>query len=159
MTIYKCQQIIDQIELSAIENDGEISDEQMKSLVEANTTSIEKLGSLCGFMKYLEHGIDACKKEESRISEMRKKAEKRMGGVKKYLLPYVLDKGKVAIDTFTLSTRKSTSVSVAEDFVAKEYMREVITVSPDKLKIKEALQSGVNVEGACLQTNYSLQFK
>jgi len=160
MTLYDCDRILSEIDAIAAENDGEISEEQMKALVEAQTTSIAKLGKLCGFMKYLEHGIDACKKEEERIARMRKVAANRLKSVKQYLLPYLMEHGKTTVDTFTLSTRKSTAVVVSEPFVEKEWCREIpARWEPDKNKIKAALKDGAEIQGAGLEERVSVQLK
>ncbi len=159
LTIYNCQEIIRRIDTIAEQNDGILTDEQLQELVLAQTTSLAKLGSLCGFMKFLEHGIDACKKEEERIAAMHRAASNRLASVKKFLLPHVLEKGKITVDTFRLSTRKSTSVELADGFNNMEYCNEIVTIKPDKKKIKEALQDGRDVRGAVLSTTQHLQLK
>ena len=60
-SLYQCQDIINQIEAE------EVSEEQLKTVVELHTESLDKLKSLCGFIRYLEHGIQACKAEKDRI--------------------------------------------------------------------------------------------
>lgn len=165
MTLYDCDRILSEIDAIAAENDGEITEEQMKALVEAQTTSIAKLGKLCGFMKYLEHGIDACKKEEERIAKMRKTATNRLKSVKHYLLPYLKEHGKTTIDTFTLSTRKSTAVAVDEPFFVtdpdyKHWSRHIPeSWEPDKAKIKAALKDGVEIQGCSIEERVSVQLK
>ena len=53
-SLYQCQELINQIEAD------EVSDEQLQQIVELHTQSMTKLKSLCGFIRYLEYGIEAC---------------------------------------------------------------------------------------------------
>jgi hypothetical protein len=45
-SLYQCQELINQVET----DDGEVSEEQLKTIVELHTQSMEKLKSLCGFI-------------------------------------------------------------------------------------------------------------
>jgi hypothetical protein len=160
MNIYECDAIIKKVDDLAIQQDGEITEEQIQELTEAHTGSIESLGKLCNFMKYLEIGSKACKDEEARIKAMRTKADNRLKSIKKYLTPYVREHGKQAVGTFALSLRKSESVEVDEWFDDNpDYSVKKTTYSPDKKKIKEALKDGVVIVGASLVTKQNLQFK
>jgi hypothetical protein len=157
LTIYECSEIIERIEAIAKANDGEITDEQLKELVEAQTTSLAKLSNLCGFMKHLEGGISLCETEIARINAMRRKAKSRLENIKRFLLPYLQAKGKrQTIGTFTLSTRKSTSTEVDEEWFfsqadAKSYCRHIPERwEPDKAAIKKHLQDGVEINGCTL---------
>lgn len=160
LTIYDCAEIIDEIELAAQENEGELSEEQWQKLVEAQTQSIVKLQKLCGAVIHYEQGVELCKQQENRIAEFRKRAEKRIENIKKYLLPFVQSKGKpVQAGTFTLSTRKSTQ-TVITALPDQDFLREVpARYEPDKDKIKKAILEGKKVRGAELQINYHLQIK
>ncbi len=160
LTIYECDAIIRQTEAIAAQNEGEIPEEQLQALVEAQTTSIAKLGNLCGFMKHLEHGISLCQTEEERIARMRKVAENRLDSIKRYLLPYIQQQGRpVSIGTFKLSTRKSTAVMLADGFEHLDYCVTKTVITPDKMKIKKALQDGRDVPGAVLVERLSVQLK
>jgi hypothetical protein len=159
MNIYECDAIIKKIDDLAIQQEGEITEEQLKEITEAHTGSLESLGKLCGFMKYLEAGCQTCKNEEARIKAMRVKAENRFKSIKKYLTPYVTEHGKQDIGTFKLSMRKSEAVELTEWFVDKDYITVKTTESPDKKKIKEALKDGKEIVGASIVTNQNLQFK
>jgi hypothetical protein len=158
MNIYECTAIVKQVEEIALQNDGDIPEEMLQKLVEANT-GIEKLPDLLGFVKYLEHGMEACKAEEKRIKDMREKAAKRKAGILKYLTPYVVENGKQDIGTFKLSIRKSESVETDEWFNDKNYITTKTTEAPDKKKIKEAIKAGKQIAGARIVTKNNLQFK
>lgn len=163
LTIYECATIIEQCDKLALENDGEIPEGMLEALVLAQTTSIEKLGKMCGFMKWIEHNIDACKKEEERIAKMRKVAQNRLKSIKKYLMPYVADQGKpITVGTFKLSIRKSQSVVVSDDFAGeanRQWCKKEIKYTPDKVNMKMFLKTGAEIPGAELVTNQNLQLK
>ena len=158
MNIYECDAIIKRVDELAQLHDGEIPEEMIERLVEANT-GIEKIGDLCGFMKYLEHGMESCKAEESRIKAMRDKAAKRLASIKKYLTPYVAEHGKQTAGTFTLSVRKSEQVELNEWFSDDNYIVVKTTKAPDKKKIKMDLKQGKEIAGATIVTRQNLQFK
>jgi hypothetical protein len=168
LSIYDCNAIIQQIDALAEANQGEITDEQLEKLVQAQTTSMVKLAGLCGFIKFIEHRIELCKEEEDRIAKMRKMAERRLKSIGDYLVPFVADyrtrEGHpLSVGTFTLSTRKSESVQIADDIqFAKDYPSlcvEKTTLSPNKATIKEAIKAGEIVSGAEIVTHTSLQLK
>jgi len=59
----------------------------------------------------------------------------------------------------SLSFRKSVVVEVDADVIDNRWMVEKVSISPDKLAIKKALQDGEEVDGAVLQINHNLQIK
>lgn len=160
LSLYDCQEIVEQIELAAQLNDGETSEEDIKRLVEAQTQSIVKLEKLCGAIAFYENGIEFCKKQEERIKEARQRASKKVESIKKYLLPFAQSKGKpFTAGTFTISTRKSKQVIVDGDVPAM-YCRVIpATVEPDKAKIKADLELGVEIKNCQLQNNVNLSIK
>ncbi|GAI76762.1 unnamed protein product [marine sediment metagenome] len=154
-SLYQCQELMNQIEA----DDGEVSEEQLKAIVELHTQSLEKLTSLCGFIRYLEHGIEACKGEKDRINRMQKTAENRLARVKQYVTPFVKSQGRINLDTVTLSVRKSISVELEPDFKNPYFCKVVKELIPDKRAIKEALKDQEKIKGARLVTNFNLQIK
>lgn len=165
MNLYEIMSIENAIEDRAKANDGEISEDDLKTLVEANTSSLTKVENLCKYIRHLELGIETCKTEENRIKEMRQKAEKRIKSIKKYMTPYVKMKGKIDAGTFKLSTRVSKSVNLSDDFynlygqIESEYMEKKVEMVPDKKKIKQDLEDGNEIPGASLYIKDNLQLK
>ena len=154
-SLYQCQEIMNQIEA----NDEEVSEEQLKTIVELHTQSMTKLNSLCGFIRYLEHGIEACKAEKDRINRRQKVAENRLARVKQYVTPFVKSQGRINLDTITLSVRKSVSVELEPGFKNPYFCKVVKELIPDKRAIKEALRDDETIKGAKLVTNFNLQIK
>ena len=154
-SLYQCQDLMNQIEV----DDVEVSEEQLKAIVESHTQSMTKLKSLCGFIRYLEHGIEACKAEKERINRMQKVAENRLVRIKQYVAPFVKSQGRINLDTVTLSVRKSISVELEAGFKNPYFCKVVKELVPDKKAIKEALKDEEVIEGARLVTKFNLQMK
>lgn len=159
MNLYNIAVIEQEIESRAKDNDGEISEEDLKSLVEAQTKSIEKIENLCKYIRHLEQFEEKAKAEIARINGLKQGATNRMQSIKKYLTPYVKGKGKFDAGTFRLSIRTSKSADVISNFDVPGYMKESLSITPDKVKIKEDLKKGVVIPGARLSDNDNLQIK
>ena len=160
LTLYDYQELLDLIETSAEANNGEISDADMELLVQAQTGSIEKVENLCGYMKHLAGFADMAKAEADKVRAKAKAAENRLESIKRYLTPYLRSKGgKVEVGVHKLSIRKSKGVVLADGFCHPEYCTTVEIIKPDKKKIKESIESGVEVRGAVLEQREGVVLK
>lgn len=128
--LYQCPELIET-------EDGELTDEQLEEIVQRHTETMDQLKSLCGFIRYLEHGIAACKQERERVAQMQKRAENRLARIKAFLTPYVQQQGRIELETVTLSVRKSVAVELREDFDDPYFCKVVTERVPDKRAIKE----------------------
>lgn len=159
MSIYDVAVIEKEIERIAEQNQGEIPEEKLRDLVEAQTKSLESIEKLCRYIRHLEMFEETCKNEERRIKELREKSVKRLESVKKYLTPFVKGKGKFDSGTFRLSIRKSEQIILPEDFTNPKYCDMVVIYKPDKKKIKDDLKKGEIIPGAELKEIDNLQIK
>jgi hypothetical protein len=161
INLYEVVTLENQIEHIAEQNDGEIPEELLRQLVEAQTQSLQQVENLVKYIRHLELGISMCKSEEERISTMRKKAEKRIESIKEYLTPYIAKEGKIEAGTFKLSVRKSDKVIIDnEGYINSKYMTIVPeSYKPDKNLIKQDLKSGVAINGVHLEIIDNLQIK
>jgi hypothetical protein len=159
MNIYEIMEIENEIDRIASENDGEIPDEKMKELVTAQTSAVTSVEKLCRYIRHLEQFAGMAKAEKDRISDLQKRAETRLESIKLYLTPFIQQHGKYTAGIFTLTTRKSTSVQLAENFNNQKYCDQKIEWKPDRARIKEALVAGEKINGAILQTKENLQIK
>jgi hypothetical protein len=157
--LYDVIEIENQIEKAAADNDGEIPDTLMQALIEAQMKNIVTITNLCKYIKSIDYFSEACKAEEARIAELRKRAEKRKEAIYKYITPVVARDGKIMAGTFQLSTRKSESVEIDEgaDITGYKIIKQVET--PDKTAIKNALKKGAVIHGARLIEHDNLQIK
>jgi hypothetical protein len=67
---------------------------------------------------------------------------------------------EVKSPTLKLSLRRSESVEVInQDQLPDAFVKSKTTYTPDKVAIKDAIKSGLTVEGAVIVENFSLQIK
>lgn len=161
----KLYEIKDEI-LKAMENvkvneeTGEV--EGFDELDTLNETFADKLESCAIYYKGLLAEIEAHKAEEKRQKEWRESIERRADSFKRYL-----DNTLVALDMQEFKTvkcsvtyRKSTSIAITdESAIPKEYMREEVKRTPDKVAIREAFKRGEEVTGAEIVVESKLQIK
>lgn len=161
MNLYDIQVIENEIEAIARENEGEIPEELMEKLVETQTKTIEKVSGIVRYIKHLEFFISQAKEEKARIGNLQKMAEGRIESIKKYMTPLLVEHygGKLDVDTFKLSTRKSEAIELEEGFYHPEFCEPVTTYKPDKKKIKAALESGQEIPGARIDKRVNLSIK
>jgi hypothetical protein len=159
MNLYNVIELEKQIEYIAEHNEGEIPEDKFQQLIEAQTQSLVQIENLCQYVRNLELGIDICKQEEERIYNMRKKADNRIESIKKYLTPYIQHEGNIEAGTFKLSIRKSKHVEIIPGFADMTYCNVKEVVTPDKVAIKKAIESGIAIEGAKLVEQGNLQIK
>lgn len=160
-TLYDCLSVLALIDEKAEANDGELTEEDMRAIVVAQTTSMDKLSSLIGYIKHLEAWQSTCKAEEQRIYKRRKTAENRLQSIKRFLTPYIEGRGTITVETVTLSLRKSQAVELEEGFYNEMYGKNITTFVPDKKQIKEFLKANPDtvIKGAELVTRQNLQIK
>ena len=159
MRVYDVISIEKEIERVAQENDGEIPEDLLQQLVEMEMQVPEKINGIVKYIKHLEYFADCCKQEKERVNTLQKKAENRISSIKRYMTPFVLEKGGFDSGTFKLGTRKSVSVNLEADFDVDEYMNVKIERVPDKKKIKDDLKAGKEIPGASLFEKQNLQIK
>lgn len=161
MYLYDVQELEREIEEYAKDNDGECPPDKMEALVLANTQNLEKAEKVIHLIKTKEMYIDMARKEIERIQSFINTQSNQVSYLKSNMIPFVSQSynSKISLGTFKLSIRKSEAVIVDEKLLPKEYFRETVKLTPDKESIKLALQGGLEVNGAYLQQNKSLQIK
>jgi hypothetical protein len=98
------------------------------------------------------------KSEIKRLQELAKRYENSADKLADTLLQSVVAHGQIKTALVTISSRKSKSVSITDESLLKaEFMR--IKTEPNKTAIKEALESGQEVQGALIVENYSLNIR
>lgn len=160
LSFFACDELIHEIEVLAREGDGEISDEQMSALIEAQTQAPAKLLSLCNFLKMGEAHSDTCKARKKEINETQKRTEGVIGRMKAYLAKFIEAQGKSFYSgEYELKTRLSKSVKLIDGFDNPLFCTTETVVTPDKKAIKEALLAGEEVPGAELVESLNLSIK
>lgn len=142
------------------ENDIDI--EALDNLFDIKQQTIERgLESLCKIRARKESDIAALKAEALRMKEKADREEKALARLEQYMLSMLTRSGqkKLTAGTFTVGTRESHAVWVSPDFNNPEYMRTTTTTAPDKTAIREALNNGIQIDGAYITTKENLAVK
>lgn len=149
---------IDKAILACIDPEtGELIDEA--ALADLQMERTEKIKNVALWVKNLNASVTALKAERDAFDERMKSAQKKADGLKKYLAD-ALQGQKFSTDECVVSFRRSAAVAVLDEAVLPaEYIAEKITKSPDKAAIKAAIKSGIDVPGASLVDNLSVQIK
>ncbi len=121
----------------------------------------QKVENITYVIKNNEAEIEALKKEEKRLADKRRALENKNEYLKDYTFENmkVLGKDKVKAGTFDLRIQKNPkSVNIINaDLISDDYLR--IKKELDKTKIKEALEDGLEVEGAELIQTEGLRIR
>lgn len=121
----------------------------------------QKVENITYVIKNNEAEIDALNKEEKRLANKRRALENKNNYLKDYTFENmkVLGKDKVKAGTFDLRIQRNPkSVNILNpDLINENYLR--IKKELDKAKIKEALEEGLEVEGAELVQTEGLRIR
>jgi len=103
--------------------------------------------------------IEALREEEKRIADKRHIAENALSRFESYIQSVLHASGqpKIQAGTFTIGTRKSVAVVVDDAFCNPEYIK--VEYAPDKIKLKNDLKAGKEIDGAHLVERESLAIK
>lgn len=104
--------------------------------------------------------------EYEAVVNQRKIFEKREASAKKSLerlknyIAYILDGESFVTDKVKASWRKSQTVVVQDGVVLpEEYTTKKITISPNKTALKQAIESGITIDGVYIKDNNNLTVK
>ncbi len=144
--------------------ENEIIDEQtQKDTIESLKIELEnKSNNIIRYIQSTEAQTEIITNEIKRLQELKKIREKTIENLKKYIVVCMesLDKKKIEMDLGTLSLRKSESVEITNaNIIPQLFKTTVIEEKIDKTAIKNAIKSGVQIEGAYIATKQNLQIK
>lgn len=120
----------------------------------------DKLEGYAMVIKNIESDIEGLKNEEKRLAERRKAMENNVKTMKANMQDALLtvEGNRLKTDKFTFSLRKSTSVVVhSDENIPENFIRVTRTIS--KSEIAKVLKSGVEVPGAELTENQTLNIR
>lgn len=123
-----------------------------------------KAQSVIGYIKNQETTEEMLEEHIRQMTEKLKVIKARNQSLKDYLERNMLAAGikeiKADDGTFKASFRKSKAVDVFDEAqIPAEFMRERVTVVPDKTAIRKAIESGQEVAGAKIEERQNLQIK
>lgn len=139
---------------------GEIFEEQEEQAKALKAEILSQgMETLCKVRANFKAEIDALKAEEKRIADKRKSLENKTDGLDKYIkdILHLSGQDKVKAGSFTVSLRMSEAVKLADNFENKDF--GAYEFKADKKAIKEALKSGLEIDGAEIVCNLNLQVR
>lgn len=152
-------------EITELQNELELEedDELKQDLQELIAIELEKKSNnIVYVIKNLEGNNAAIDAEIERLQALKKRNSSNIEKVKSNVLWFMqqnkLDKIKTDLATFSLRKSESTDIENIEQ-IPQEFITIKQTFTPDKTAIKKAIKEGVEVPGAKVIINYSLQVK
>jgi len=145
-----------------IEAGGELTD-GMETALQINKTDLETKARSYGYVVLdLESEVEQIEAQIKRLSAMKSARNKTIDRLKETVsnAMQLFEISEVKTATLKLNFRKSESVEVDNlDLLDATYKTEKISVTANKVKIKEDIKAGISVTGAVLQVNNNLQIK
>lgn len=143
--------------------DEELTPEIVRDIIDGVDLEFnKKLENICKYISQLEFDIEYGDIEVKRIKDFQSKCSNKIGSLKGYLLPYILEKGKQKAGNFIISSRRSSRVEVLDEELIDEEFKKVETqVRIDKSLIKKRLaQLGSDsMKGVMMVHKDNLQIK
>lgn len=177
-TLFEIQDIMYNLLEYGVSEDGEIieDEEEFNRLYENiqidAQTKIDNSNCLC---KVIDGEIDVIDKEIDRLKAEKKSRENKKNWIKNNVDKFIrrqftnedgvldtegLNSYKLSLPHSKVSYRRSNSVEITDqNLIPKKYIKTKIEETPDKTAIKKAIDSGVEVNGAKIITNYNMQIK
>lgn len=136
-----------------IENTDEVD---QKELLDAIKNELkDKADSVAAYARKLKADIETAKSEMDRIKQILDQRKRKAEKYNEYILMCmdIMQESSVEGETSKISVRKPSKVVtiVDEKKIPLKYLIEQTTVKVDKLKIKEMLKNGHEIEGAKLE--------
>lgn len=153
MTLYEIDQRI--MECCDPET-GEILDEQrLDDLQIARDTKIENIAL---WIKNLKSDKEALKAEKESFAQRQKATENRIESLTRYL-ETALNGEKFKTPKVAITYRKSEQIVITDGVQLDDQYLRYREPEPDKTAIKEAIKSGVEIDGVSLKTRMNMQIK
>lgn len=162
MNIFKIQQEYQQLVNELIDNGGELTPELELNLQINKDNFHSKSENYAYITKQFDGEIDIIDNEIKRLQQAKKVREKTIDRLKATIemamATFEID--KIETPLIKISFRKSESVEVDDvNNLPNQYKVIKLNETADKLKIKDALKSGILIDGCSIKTNRNLQIK
>lgn len=149
-------------EIALLLEEGEFTPELEQALAITQEQLQEKSLQYTYVIKNFEADCQAIDNEIKRLKAMKEAKDNAIDRMKEAVRNAMLASGidKIESSLFKLSLRRSEAVEVISIEQLPESLITVKkTVSPDKVKIKEAIKAGQVIQGAVIIENFNLQIK
>ena len=161
LKLYEAPQLMEQI-VNLVDEDWCLTDEAIQKLDELELAIEEKAKGIWFITRRLDWYTDIIDAEIKRLQNLKKSYKSNVDRLKDYLgiNLHKLWKDKVETDLFKFSFRESKSVDVIdEEKIPKDYMKEEVKISVDKIKILKELKEWKEIPWVALKVNSNLQIK
>ena len=142
------------------ELEGELTPEIEEALIINEENFLDKSEGYIesiAYFKAKQEAADVRIKEYQRIKRIAENAEKRLKERMQWAME-MMGRDKVEVGLHKLSLRSSTAVNITDEaHIPSQYIK--VETSVDKMALKKDLQAGIEVEGAELVTNKSIQIR
>lgn len=129
-------------------------------LHEVEAAANDKIEATALYLKEEDAEIKALKEEIDRMTARLKSKTKRNDYIKSLLLDALHATGKVKTSRVTVSIRLTKAVEITQDQAVPEaFTTKKVTISPNKIAIKEALVAGTVVPGCQLVERESVSIR
>ena len=137
-------------------------------LVRLSAEEADKADNIAFAYKRAAAEVDFLKAEKKNIDNRIKSANNRLDRFRDYIRLCMVAGGeqKIKGHIHTLFLRKTESVELTEDFNGEQQyhenpqiVKQVVTYSPDKKAIKEAIKAGISIDGAGIKETTSLTIR
>ena len=162
MNIFKIQSEYQQIVTQLIENGGEITPELELALQITKDNFHSKSESYAFITRQFDAEMDIIDNEIKRLQQAKKTREKAIECLKANIemAMNTFEVDKIETPLIKISFRKSESVEVEDvNNLPNEFKVIKLSETADKLKIKDAIKSGILIEGCSIKTNRNLNIK
>ena len=160
--IYKIETEYRDIISVLVENGGELTPEIEQALQINQKDLYRKSESYAYAIKELDGEIDFIKSEIERLQALISKRDKSICRMKETVLKAMelYEINKIETPIIKISVRESEVVEIInENQIEPIFKVEKVTINISKSAIKEAIKSGINVNGVVIKKNKSLQIK
>lgn len=162
MTIFKIQAEYQQIVNELIDNGGELTPELDLAMQITKDNFHSKSENYAFITRQFDSEMDIIDNEIKRLQQAKKVREKAIQRLKANIemAMNTFEVDKIETPLIKISFRKSESVEVEDvNSLPNEFKVIKLTETADKLKIKDAIKSGILIEGCSIKTNKNLQIK
>jgi len=150
------------LELASLLETEELTPELEEMLVINQEQLQAKAGNYAKVIANIQGDMDAIDAEIKRLKAMKESKERVIDRLKEAVKNAMLVSGidKIQSPLFTLSLRRSESVEVnLPEALPLDWQVKKVTITADKVGIKQAIKEGHSITGARIIENFSLQIK
>ena len=162
MNIFKIQSEYQQIVTQLIENGGELTPELELAMQITKDNFHSKSENYAFITRQFDAEMDIIDNEIKRLQQAKKTREKAIERLKANIemAMNTFEVDKIETPLIKISFRKSESVEVEDvNNLPNEFKVIKLSETADKLKIKDAIKSGILIEGCSIKTNRNLNIK